>query len=229
MPTGEEWIEQAAGKMGLLHPGTWIAPSLVMMFGPPGLVALGMIIFPIALIMTLMRMRKPHPERRYPATFTTPAVVMMLLVLWIVSALVADAPRGGPVPVPAPSAPASDDAGVPATGWQVRLSEPTVTWGWGTPRMLRLAKVPEVERAIAASYAGVPDGSEKVVRLRVWVRRDGSVHPERVETEGATDVRLEEAVLVVAPGMRFVYLDDLWMPAEGEVELGVLYAPPSSR
>jgi hypothetical protein len=207
-----------------------VAPALALMAAPPPLVMFGLLALTL-LVVTLNRAASGRKSKRLLGTFAVPAAVLLALSLWISNAmggaLVADAPRGGPVPVPAPSAPASDDAGVPATGWQVRLSEPTATWG--TPRMLRLADVPEVKRAIAASYAGVLDGSEKVVRLRVWVRRDGSVHPERVETEGATDVRLEEAVLVVAPGMRFVYLDDLWMPAEGEVKLGVLYAPPSSR
>ena len=233
LPTGEEWLEQALGKMGLLHPGAWIAPSLVMMFGPGVMMALGMVIFPVALIMALMRLGQPKPEPRYPATFAVPAVVMLLLVLLAAGVLAGSTMGAGAreegveVELPtAPLPPSEDVAGAPAAaGWEVRLSEPKA----GSARLLRVSNVPDVQRGIAGAYAGVPEGGEKVVSLRVWVRRDGSVDPALVQTEGATDERLEQAVVAAAPGMRFVYLDMNWMPAAGWVELGVLYAPPSSR
>ncbi len=220
LPTGEEWMEQAMGKMGLLHPGAWIAPSLVMMFGSPGLVALGMIIFPIALIMALMRLGEQHSEPRYPATFAVPAAVLLLLMLWVSSALGAvgsGADASAEVPQVETGAYASA-----ASIWQVRVGEPEADGDW---RLLRLVNGLEAQRDIGGSYAGVPHSEPERVLLVVYVLPDGTVDPARIRTEEVSDSWLADAAAAEAREMRFVFLDAGGNAAEGWVRIDVTYGP----
>jgi len=230
LPTasGEEWLEQALGKMGLLHPGAWIAPSLVMMFGPPGVVALGMVIFPVALIMALMRLGEPHREPRLPATFAVPAAVLLLLILWVSSALGsswmgADPPlRPAPRPVPIPAPYDVGEPIAPAPLWQVRLGEPEAE---APTRLLRLVNRLDLERDIGGAYRGPPGRQGERVRVAVYVLSDGTVDPERIRAEESTDPGLAYTATDEAEKMRFVFLDAEGAPAEGWVRIDVTYAP----
>jgi hypothetical protein len=222
LPTGEEWVEQALGKMGLLHPGAWIAPSLVMMFGSPGLVALGMVIFPIALIMALMRLGETNSEPRYPATFAVPAAVLLLLMLWVSSAMGAAGP-GADAPVDVPQVETGPLPPTPdVTTRQLRLGQPEAH---GNPRLLELVNGLDMERDIGGAYTGVPDEEEERVRLSVYVLADGTVDPVRVRTEEATDWALANSAEAKAGEMRFVFLDADGAPAEGWVRIDVTYGP----
>jgi hypothetical protein len=212
-------VEQALGKMGLLHPGAWIAPSLVMMFGSPGLVALGMVIFPIALIMALMRLGEPHPEPRYPATFAVPAAVLLLLMLWVSSAMGA---AGSGADASADVPPVETGQFSDVTPWQVRLSEPRAQ---GNPRLLEVVNGLEAQRDIGGSYGGVPNSEREWARLVVYVLVDGTVDPARIRTDQVSDPSLADAAAAEARDMRFVFLDAAGDPAEGWVWIDVTYGP----
>jgi hypothetical protein len=187
-----------------------------------------MVIFPIALIMALMRLGEPHPEPRMPATFAVPAAVLLLLVLWVSSALGstgmgADAPsRPVPEPVSIPAPHGSGQALPPTAGWQVRVGEPQAAWD---ARLLKLVNRLDMERDIGGSYGGVPDSGAERVRLAVYVLADGTVDPARVRTEEATDPWLADAAVLEGREMRFVFLDADGDPAEGWVWMDVTYGP----
>ncbi|HEU4452788.1 MAG TPA: hypothetical protein VFR81_06995 [Longimicrobium sp.] len=221
--SGEEWLEQAMGRMGVLHPGAWVLPSLVLMFGPPGLVVLGMIAFPIVLILGLMRMGEQHPEPRLPGTFAVPAVVLMLLALWLSSALGGSwmgasgadgGPGAGQIPIRL--------EGSSRAPWQVRVSEPVAEGG---TRLVHLQNDLAVEREIRGAYAGTPGGEADTVRLAVYVLPDGSVDPERIATTDATDPWLADAAVTAAREMRFTFLASDGTPAEGWVWMDVTFGP----
>jgi len=226
-PGGEEWLEQALGKRGALHPGAWVAPALVMMFGPPEMVVLGMIGFPIALIMALMRLGEPHSEPRLPATFAVPAALLLLLVLWISSTLGgmgmgADSTGGpgGGIPDYA-EAPYSAPGQAP-DGWRVNVAEPTSDI---PARQVILLNRGTMEREASDWFTSTAADVPHQLRLVVYVSTDGGVDPVRIWAEDSSDPGLASAVAAAARGMRFSFLNTDGEPAEGYVRMDVTYGP----
>jgi len=201
LPGGADWLRQAMGRMGALHPGAWLAPSLALLLGPtPVVVLVGLVMFPllfIFLVLTLSHGLGPKQDRLL-GTFAVPAAVLLVLSIWIFSAT----GNSWLLPGLKDGTPPRYETVIPPGTAHVQL---------GLPR----AFLPGSDSPILENHGAIlfrlreryPDSRDRRVqslRLVVHVRVDGTVDPGSVQIADSTDPLLAEAVEEVAQEMVFV-------------------------
>jgi hypothetical protein len=201
--------------MGALHPGAWLAPTLALLLGPAMLVVAGIVIFPLLLIFTLVP-RGPRPDRLL-GTFAVPAAVLLVLSIWMFSAM-GDSWLLSRLKDDAPPPPY--ETVIPAGTAQVQLGQPQAYLpGSESPILQNHAAILFRLRAL---YPFSLDGKAHSLRLTVHVREDGTVDPEKIQIADSTDPALERAVRAVAVEMVFVPLV-VSEPDAGRVWMNVTY------
>jgi hypothetical protein len=199
-----------------------VAPTLVMALGPVELLPLGMVTFPLVAIFAVIRViTEPWPKRR-PGTFALPAAVLLVLALWISSALGRSWLLGGdPAYEPAPSYSESAIEGV----GELRIGEASTPLPVDSPVLQnRQATLTFLRRWYRPRRPDQPHA----LRVTVHVRQDGTVDPARTRVNVSTDPALTEVVWGVVGKMVFVPLrGDDGAPYSGPVSLEITYAPLS--
>jgi hypothetical protein len=183
--------------MGALHPGAWLAPSLALLLGPAPLVLAGIVALPLLLLFTWSRRLTEPKQDRLLGTFAVPAAVLLVLSIWMFSAmgdswllsrLKDDAPPRYEMVIP------------PGTA-QVQLGRPQSLVPGDRPILQNHGAVLFRLREM---YPSSTDRRAHSLRLTVRLREDGTV--DQVVIADATDPALERAVRVVAAEMVFVPL-----------------------